>query len=363
MGCASLPPCPAKGGPAWRELTSDHFVLRTDLSPREALETVRTLEDTRAAMLAGMWAGAAGPPGKSTAIALASLDETWGFTGTNFAGVHLRRPPFPATLLISPDPKQQDPAKHELAHELALYFLPVQPSWFAEGLATFLATIQYDRDKGLAVLGEAAVERYRRFTASGPVSLDQLMGPLPDDPLTVSRYYATTWLLTHYLYNNRGPGWQHLQDRLARLQPGTDAFRAEFPDLDAEGLQRTLMDYAKRGQYVVRTLPVAPWSGTPRIPDDDRRRSSRSARVSLLVDAPGQPGDDRRRHPERDRREPPRGSTRVGRAGHGFLRPRHRVSEHASRPGGAGHAGASRPLDGMGDVRRRADPARARTRE
>ena len=265
IGCASLPPCPAKGGPAWRELTSDHFVLRTDLSPRDALETVRTLEDTRAAMLAGMWAGAAGPPGKSTAIALASLDETWRFTGTTFAGVHLRQPPFPATLLISPDPKQQETAKHELAHELALYFLPVEPSWFAEGLATFLATIQYDRDKGLSVLGEADVERYRLFTTSGPVSLDQLMGPLPDDPLTVSRTYATTWLLTHYLYNKRGPGWQHLQDRLARLQPGTDAFRAEFPDLDAEGLQRTLMDYAKRGQYVVRTLPVAPWSGTPRI--------------------------------------------------------------------------------------------------
>lgn len=24
-------PCPAHGGAAWRELTSDHFVLRTDL--------------------------------------------------------------------------------------------------------------------------------------------------------------------------------------------------------------------------------------------------------------------------------------------------------------------------------------------
>ena len=55
------------------------------------------------------------------------------------------------------------------------------------------------------------------------------MGPLPNDPLTVSRYYATTWLLTHYLYNKRGPGWQRLQDWLARLQPGTDAFRAGFP--------------------------------------------------------------------------------------------------------------------------------------
>ena len=79
------------------------------------------------------------------------------------------------------------------------------------------------------MLGEAAVERYRRFTASGPVSLDQLMGPLPDDPLTVSRYYATAWLLTHYLYNNREPGWQHLQARLARLQPEPTSFGPSFP--------------------------------------------------------------------------------------------------------------------------------------
>jgi hypothetical protein len=135
IGCASLPPCPAKGGPAWRELTSDHFVLRTDLSPREALETIRTLEDTRAAMLAGMWAGLVEPPGKSTAIALASLEETSRFTGTTFNGMHLRQPPFPATLIISPDPKQQETAKHELAHGLARYFLPVHPTWFAEGLA------------------------------------------------------------------------------------------------------------------------------------------------------------------------------------------------------------------------------------
>src|ERR1700729_3636508 len=54
-GCATLPPCPAKGGPIWREAVSAHFRLRSDLDEDDARETIRRLEEIRASMLAMVW--------------------------------------------------------------------------------------------------------------------------------------------------------------------------------------------------------------------------------------------------------------------------------------------------------------------
>jgi len=62
-GCASnFAACPAAGGPVWRELASDHFVLRTDLGLDEARDTLRDLENLRAALLTCLRA----PPGIDT---------------------------------------------------------------------------------------------------------------------------------------------------------------------------------------------------------------------------------------------------------------------------------------------------------
>jgi hypothetical protein len=68
-GCASvMPTCPERGGPAWWELTSDHFQIRTDVDPATAQQLTEYLEDTRAAMLALWWNGSAGPPGRMSVI-------------------------------------------------------------------------------------------------------------------------------------------------------------------------------------------------------------------------------------------------------------------------------------------------------
>src|SRR6185295_12299656 len=47
LGCASVQPpltAPAHGGAPWTELTSKHYVLRTDLPPTEAREALREFE-------------------------------------------------------------------------------------------------------------------------------------------------------------------------------------------------------------------------------------------------------------------------------------------------------------------------------
>ena len=68
LGCATLPPCPAKGGPPWSELSTRHFHVRTDLAADDADELARRLEETRAVLMTLAWPNAPDPPGRWNVI-------------------------------------------------------------------------------------------------------------------------------------------------------------------------------------------------------------------------------------------------------------------------------------------------------
>lgn len=262
LGCATVPACPAKGGPPWRELTSDHFVLRTDLQEDAALLALRHLEDARAAMLALVWPRAPELRGRIDAYALASTAEVQAFLGLHFVGVHLRVPPFPPTLLVAGLGREnQQHANHEIAHALSLQLLPVQPVWFAEGLAEYLSTIRRSDDDSQAVAGDAEAGDYRFVQHFGVSPLSTLLGPLPADDFEQQRFYATSWLLVHYLFNVRPDALERFQRRLGQLEPGKDAFRAEFPELAAGQLESVLKEYAASGRYAMSMRPLPSWNG------------------------------------------------------------------------------------------------------
>jgi len=263
VGCATVPVCPAKGGPAWRELTSAHFVMRTDLPEADALNVLRRLEDARASMLAMMWPRAPESPDRIEAYAFASHDELNAYLGPHYLAVHVHSLPFPPIVMIAGvDPRSQRDANHELAHALSLELLPLQPPWFEEGLAEYLSTIHRERTPdGPAIAGEALVARYQFVQRYGISSVATLLGPVPSDTFEMWRFYATSWLLVHYLFNNRFPALERFQDRLAALEPGPKAFRAEFPDLAAGKLESVLKEYAFSGKYRAWTRPIPAWDG------------------------------------------------------------------------------------------------------
>jgi tetratricopeptide (TPR) repeat protein len=62
--------------------------------------------------------------------------------------------------------------------------------------------------------------------------------------------------------NHRTEAFKAFQRRLDKLEPAMEAWQAEFPDLDADGLNRTLVEYARSGSYAIRYIPLAPWSGS-----------------------------------------------------------------------------------------------------
>jgi len=229
--CATVPPCPAKGGRSWRELTTEHFVLRTDLDQDDAVRVLRTLEETRSAMLIGVWPNFEIQAQSTPVFALDSTAELTSYTGPLSSAKHQYAPPFPAFILV-PDRGAGTTVKHELAHQLGLQVLAAQPPWFSEGIATFLQTIHPDsQDDARMVIGDADPDLYRLFRYAAPTSLDELLGKMPDSPIERARFYATSWVLVHYLYNHRPEQLRDFERRLGRLQPAPAAFRAAFPDL------------------------------------------------------------------------------------------------------------------------------------
>jgi len=73
-----LLPAIAGAAPQWRELTSEHFVVRTELSKADGETLIQTLEESRAAMLTMVWGGGPGPAARTSVIALGSEREMSG---------------------------------------------------------------------------------------------------------------------------------------------------------------------------------------------------------------------------------------------------------------------------------------------
>ncbi len=263
-GCATLPACPARGGPAWTELTTEHFVVRTDLPDDAAREVIRELEETWAAMLAAVWPDAPGPPDRTQVIALASTSELSSFTGAGIiGGLSVHKSPFPATIVTGAafESERGTILRHELGHHLSRWFLPQEPLWFSEGIATYLETIRYDRSEQRAVVGEPATDRVLELRGLGLFPASRLLAETYPAMAETRRFESTTWLLVHYLINNRSSAFEALQRRIGTFQPAQDAWAAELGDLDAQRLATTLDQYLSSGSYTVSSVKLPPWNG------------------------------------------------------------------------------------------------------
>src|SRR5690349_12434351 len=67
---SSLPKTPKAGGPAWQEITTEHFVVDTDLAPDDAALIVRQLENLRKVMIEVVFGGEPEPTPRMRVLAL-----------------------------------------------------------------------------------------------------------------------------------------------------------------------------------------------------------------------------------------------------------------------------------------------------
>ena len=158
-----------------RAARAPHFRLRTDDDPAAGRAMLADLEQLRAALLTVFGAT---PDVDIGRLPVVVVDRGW----TDFAPRAGRR-------LLHARPVSaadrhgggrrarsgSDVIKHELVHYLSAQDRgPTQPPWFAEGLATYYQTIEYDADAGRVTVGRPPTElAARRARASAPANIEQ----------------------------------------------------------------------------------------------------------------------------------------------------------------------------------------------
>jgi tetratricopeptide (TPR) repeat protein len=241
--------CPAEGGPQWRELTSEGFVLQTSLDLPEAAAVIGQLERMRARLIQVMSVKPGAGQARLQVIAFPNrvqLEEYLPVESKGAAAVFRRDPFGREWILLAGDlgKEQQRAIAHEVSHFLLFAAVVRQPRWFGEGMATLLEA---------AVTGGLPREALYARVKVQPLSVKSVFEWTDDRETDPLPRYATSWLLVHFLTTERPRELAAFEERLARAEDPAAAWNATFTDwkLDSESalgmLDAELLAHFNRG--------------------------------------------------------------------------------------------------------------------
>lgn len=259
---------PAQAG--WKRLQTADFELLTDLDDAEARRAAQLLTQS----LEGLRAlfGKAPVQRPRTLRVVAMRDDLeferrfgkylWGFVAhrQDDSLVCLYGPP--DRWFVRPTALTEvthSVLQHELAHAVLATYFPVQPKWFAEGMAQYLETFRW-LDAEQVVVGEPNLKAWQGYAAVRSLSMADLLS------WTASRndreeegFYGLSWAFIHWAAS-REP--QRFGELLAAVvnddaEPVARTFGSELGAID-----RAIHAHLKDGQYAKVTLRVP--LGAPR---------------------------------------------------------------------------------------------------
>jgi tetratricopeptide (TPR) repeat protein len=226
----------AAPAPAWWELSSEHFVLRTDLEREDAGKVIRELELVRTLLTKALSLELPASTPRIQAVAFARADDLFEFTGDRrIAGKAYSQPSGRGQLLVM-DGRPADMrvvVAHELAHALLAQVIPRQPRWFAEGMAQWVSSIGRIDAEGTRWLGTLPDEWMAEELRPGRmVSVKELLAwdEVQDD----GRRYAASWLLVRMLIDERPAAFADFEHRLVLGEAATQAWNHSFPEWSLE---------------------------------------------------------------------------------------------------------------------------------
>jgi hypothetical protein len=259
------------GPEAWRELTSEHFTVWTDSSQGDARQLVETLEHLRQVVL-GVSFFQKDVPGRSFVIAFRSLDEVHAYIPPQFIA-HAWGPQnmlWQPIVTLSTESLEKDIriVTHELTHVVAYSAIPVEPQWFAEGLAGYFETVRIDVAGKKAELGRPLDFRLQEIHRKGLMPIAQLFACSKPTCMD-DRFYASAWAVVTYLVNQHPT---ELVQYLQRLHETTEDQQAAlwdevFPTLPPSVLEKQVSQWIAYGSVQIRSYTVeykaAPFAERP----------------------------------------------------------------------------------------------------
>jgi hypothetical protein len=230
----TAPPAPAKNAPSgsapprsWRELTSDHFVLKTDLSSKDARKLIAQMEFSRAGLVHVLLDGRDERRARLEVVAFATQREYKPFATKHDAeAFHDRRGKERLVLGPIKDYLQAADVSHEIAHRLLYMRIPLQPPWFREGMAEFSSSPL--RASSRSYVAGLPSPWNLRIVNNSRVPVRDLL-TWRGDASYRAEYYPWSCLLVHYLLNRHPDAFREFERRLANYEDPTDAWNAAFP--------------------------------------------------------------------------------------------------------------------------------------
>jgi hypothetical protein len=271
--CATAPTtppltCPQRGGRAWAEAHSSHFLLRTDLPATDAQGIIDELERSFEALDQLFRADlSSAPPIPTEPVSvvmfadagdMAALYPAYPGGGFYTAQTHEWDPRPVIIMSGSFNDSGRQLIRHELTHRFVHHYLPTAPAWLNEGLANLYSTLR--------LTGEGAVvgrwdDRFRFAGGYMPDVREVFVAgeaTFHDD--AGYGYYKESHALVHLLQNPKRPYRAAFVGYLQRLSTGIRAdlaWRDSFGKLDADTLERALNGYWFVGLRTdTRTVPL-----------------------------------------------------------------------------------------------------------
>jgi hypothetical protein len=168
-------------------------------------------------------------------------------------------PTYQPGILLSVDGLDYDRriVTHELMHVLSYSALPIQPRWFAEGLASYFETLQLAED-GSFELGAPVDDRLRLLRQPARGARVATVFACTEARCSDSPFYATAWALFSYLTNRRSSDLLRYIQRLLELpkEDQASAWPEVFPDLTPDKLDAILDDWIKTGDLTVHHYKI-----------------------------------------------------------------------------------------------------------
>jgi tetratricopeptide (TPR) repeat protein len=206
---------------------------------------VEAFEELYAAVVAALIDEPAEIPARVRVLALPSERDIERLLGRYSAGGYrISRSSGEATILVAADQVESLPqvVAHELAHHLSRYAFPHQEPWFAEGLAQFVESVAKVGRDGRRWAGGEPMIGVVAESINNLVPVTYLFGLRPGDVVNLPAFYATSWVVYRFLWNERGPQFTEYRRRLSAGESPDDAWVRAFPEWDPRSGTLNRMD-------------------------------------------------------------------------------------------------------------------------
>jgi hypothetical protein len=263
---AAIAPAALASSDLWLRAETPRFIVYSNGSETGLRNLARDLESFDA--LLGRMINA--PPSPASAklevFLFRNTDqfyEAYGARNANIDGFY-----FPAPELIGAISNYRDAqataAQTTLFHEYTHHFMfahapGAYPAWYVEGFAEFASTALFQDNR--IVLGRSISERMSWLNGDQWLPLERILVADPlqmDSGEEMARFYAQSWLLTHYISLTPGE-IEHFRAYVAEFRRGADpvaSFQTAFGKSTGE-MQTALREYARHPPALALNRPAA----------------------------------------------------------------------------------------------------------